>query len=124
MPYAIAADLLLVFHLGFVCFVVAGGLLVLQWRWLMALHLPALVWGALIEFQGWICPLTPWEQQLRQAAGQAGYHGGFVEHYLLPVLYPPGLAPHTQLILGGMVVAINAVVYSWMILRRGRGAGQ
>lgn len=117
MYYIIAADLLLVFHLGFVCFVVAGGLLVLKWRWLMLLHLPAAVWGALIEFQGWLCPLTPWEQQFRLAAGQAGYHGSFIEHYLLPVIYPPGLEHNTQLILGSVVVVINAVVYGWVIIR-------
>ena len=117
MSYTIAADLLLVFHLGFVCFVVAGGLLVLKWRWLMALHLPAVVWGALIEFRGWLCPLTPWEQQFRLAAGQAGYHGGFIEHYLLPVLYPPGLEHNTQLILGSVVIVINAVIYGWIVIR-------
>lgn len=120
MYYAIAADLLLVFHLGFVCFVVAGGLLVLKWRWLAILHLPAVAWGALIEFRGWLCPLTPWEQQLRLAAGQAGYHGGFIEHYLLPVLYPAGLDRDMQLIFGSMVIAINAVVYGWLILRSRR----
>jgi hypothetical protein len=115
---AIAADLLLVLHLGFICFVLAGGLLVLKWRWLAILHLPAVVWGALVEIQGWLCPLTPWEQQLRQAAGQAGYRGGFVEHYLLPVLYPPGLEHNTQLILGGAVILINAIIYGWIFLRR------
>jgi hypothetical protein len=117
MYYAIAADLLLVIHLGFVCFVVAGGLLVLKWRRFMLLHLPAVVWGALIEFQGWLCPLTPWEQQLRQAAGQTGYQGSFLGHYLLPVLYPAGLDRDMQLIFGSMVIAINAVVYGWLILR-------
>ena len=115
---AIAADLLLVLHLGFICFVLAGGLLVLKWRWLAILHLPAVVWGALVEIQGWLCPLTPWEQQLRQAAGQAGYRGGFVEHYLLPVLYPPGLEHNTQLILGGAVILTNAIIYGWIFLRR------
>ena len=115
---AIAADLLLVLHLGFICFVLAGGLLVLKWRWLAILHLPAVAWGALVEIQGWLCPLTPWEQQLRQAAGQAGYRGGFVEHYLLPVLYPPGLEHNTQLILGGAVILINAIIYGWIFLRR------
>jgi len=115
---AIAADLLLVLHLGFICFVLAGGLLVLKWRGLGILHLPAVVWGALVEIQGWLCPLTPWEQQLRQAAGQAGYRGGFVEHYLLPVLYPPGLEHNTQLILGGAVILINAIIYGWIFLRR------
>ena len=117
MVYAIAADLLLVVHLGFVCFVVAGGLLVLKWRWLVVLHLPAVVWGALIELQGWLCPLTPWEQQLRLAAGQAGYQGDFIGHYLLPVLYPPGLDHDMQLILGSIVVAVNGIVYGWIILR-------
>ena len=115
---AIAADLLLVLHLGFICFVLAGGLLVLKWRWLAILHLPAVVWGALVEIQGWLCPLTPWELQLRQAAGQAGYQGGFVEHYLLPVLYPPGLEHNTQLILGGAVILINAIIYGLIFLRR------
>ena len=115
---AIAADLLLVLHLGFICFVLAGGLLVLKWRWLAILHLPAVAWGALVEIQGWLCPLTPWEQQLRQAAGQAGYRGGFVEHYLLPVLYPPGLEHNTQLILGGAVILTNAIIYGWIFLRR------
>jgi hypothetical protein len=117
MYYALAADLLLIVHFGFVCFVVAGGLLVLKWRWLVLLHLPAVGWGALIEFQGWLCPLTPWEQRLRLTAGEAGYQGGFIEHYLLPVLYPHGLEHHTQLILGGAVLVINAVVYGWIILR-------
>jgi hypothetical protein len=117
MYYALAADLLLIVHFGFVCFVVAGGLLVLKWRWLVLLHLPAVGWGALIEFQGWLCPLTPWEQRLRLTAGEAGYQGGFIEHYLLPVLYPHGLEHHTQLILGGAVLVINVVVYGWIILR-------
>jgi len=114
---AIAADLLLLFHLGFVCFVVLGGLLVFKWRRLALLHLPAVTWAALIEFRGWFCPLTPWEQQLRQAAGQAGYHGGFVEHYLLPVLYPPRLEYDTQLILGSAVILINVIIYGWVFLR-------
>lgn len=118
MYSAIAADLLLVLHLGFICFVLAGGLLVLKWRWLAILHLPAVAWGALVEIQGWLCPLTPWEQQLRQAAGQAGYHGGFVEHYLLPILYPPGLEHNTQLILGSVVILINIIIYGWIFLQR------
>lgn len=120
MSYAIAADLLLVLHLGFVCFVVAGGLLVCRWRWLALLHLPAVVWGVLLELRGWICPLTPWEQQLRQAAGQSGYQDGFVEHYLLPVLYPAGLTEVTQVVLASIVIVINLFVYGWIILRSRR----
>jgi len=117
MFYAITADLLLVVHLGFVCFVVAGGLLVCRWRWLVLLHLPAVLWGVLLEFRGWICPLTPWEQQLRLAAGQSGYQDSFVEHYLLPVLYPATLDNDTQMILGGFVILVNVAVYCWILLR-------
>ena len=115
MYYAIAADLLLVFHFVFVCFVVAGGLLVLKWRRLALLHLPAVCWGALVEFQGWLCPLTPWEQQLRLAAGQGSYHGSFIEHYLLPVLYPAALNTEIQMILGTLVILINIAVYGRVI---------
>ena len=117
MFYAITADLLLVVHLGFACFVVAGGLLVCRWRWLALLHLPAVLWAVLLEFRGWICPLTPWEQQLRLAAGQSGYRGSFVEHYLLPVLYPSALDNNTQMILGGFFILVNVVAYCWILLR-------
>jgi hypothetical protein len=117
MYYRLAADCIVVLHVGFVCFVVAGGLLVIKQRWVAALHLPAAVWGALVEFQGWYCPLTPLEQRLRQAAGQAGYRGGFVEHYLMPVLYPAGLEREVQMLLGTAVVAINLAVYAWILAR-------
>jgi cobalamin synthase len=116
--YRILADLVVGAHALFVAFVVIGGLLALRWAWLAALHLPAAVWGALIEFQGWICPLTPLEKSLRAAAGEAGYQGGFIEHYLLPVLYPAGLTHGVQLVLGSAVVAINLVVYGLLLLRR------
>jgi hypothetical protein len=102
-----------------VLFVIAGGLLVLRWRWLMVLHLPAAGWGALIEFQGWVCPLTPLENSLRQRGGEAGYGGGFVEHYLLPILYPTGLTRSVQIVLGVAVLAINLGVY-WTVWRRCR----
>jgi hypothetical protein len=113
----ILADLVVGVHALFVTFVVVGGLLALRWPWVAALHLPAAVWGALIEFQGWICPLTPLEKSLRAAAGQAGYQGGFIEHYLLPVLYPPGLTRGVQLVLGSAVVVVNLVVYGVLIVR-------
>lgn len=119
MAYRILADLVVGVHALFVVFVVAGGLLVLRWPWVAAVHLPAAVWGALIELRGWICPLTPLENSLRASAGQAGYAGGFIEHYLLPVLYPAGLTGRIQLVLGALVIAVNAVVYA-MLLRRWR----
>ena len=117
MYYRITADLLVLVHLCFVCFVVAGGLLVLKWRWVAALHLPAAAWGALVELQGWLCPLTPLEQHLRQSGGEAGYDGDFVNHYLVPVLYPPDLGRTMQLTLGTLVIGINLVVYAWAVAR-------
>ena len=123
MGYRVLADLVVGVHALFVAFVVVGGLLVLRWSWVAALHVPAAVWGALIEFQGWICPLTPLENALRAAAGQAGYRGGFIEHYLLPVLYPAGLTRSVQLVLGALVIVVNVVVYAvvvWRLARRRR----
>jgi len=121
MAYRILADLVVGLHAAFVVFVVVGGLLALRWPRVAMLHLPAAVWGALIEFRGWICPLTPLEKSLRAAAGQAGYEGGFIEHYLLPVLYPSGLTRGVQLVLGTAVVAINLAVYGYLMLRRRSG---
>jgi len=119
MVYRLAADVVLVVHLVFVVFVVGGGLLVFRWPRMAWLHLPAAGWGASVELGGLICPLTALESSLRIAAGDAGYQGGFVERYLLPVLYPPGLTQETQLLLGGLVVAVNGVVYGlvWLSLR-------
>jgi hypothetical protein len=117
MLYRILADLVVGVHVLFVVFVVAGGLLALRWPWVVVAHLPTAVWGTLIEFRGWICPLTPLEKSLRASAGQAGYQGGFIEHYLLPVLYPAGLTQRVQLVLGSLVIVVNLVVYG-MVLRR------
>ena len=118
MAYHILADLVVGLHALFVAFVLVGGLLVLRWSWVAVLHLPAAIWGALIEFKGWICPLTPLENSLRAAAGEAGYQGGFIEHYLLPVLYPAGLTHEVQLVLGSVVIAVNLVVYGLLLARR------
>ncbi len=107
----------MVLHLGFIIFVVAGGFLVLKWRWLIFIHIPAVIWGALIEFQGWLCPLTPLEQQFRQSGGQAGYTGGFIEHYIIPIVYPSELSYEIQIILGAFVVVVNVAVYGWMLAR-------
>ena len=118
MTYGILAELVVALHFGFVLFVVLGGLLALRWPWLVYLHLPAALWGALIEFRGWICPLTPLEKRLREAGGLAGYQGGFIEHYILPVLYPAGLTRGVQLTLGLTVIAINVLVYWWVCRER------
>jgi hypothetical protein len=120
MAYRVLADRVVGLHALFVVFVVAGGLLALRWPWVVAAHLPAAVWGALIEFRGWICPLTPLEKSLRESAGQAGYQGGFIEHYLLPVLYPAGLTGRVQLVLGSLVIAVNVVIYGMVLWRRAR----
>ncbi|WP_444633309.1 DUF2784 domain-containing protein [Cupriavidus oxalaticus] len=106
------ADLVVIVHGLFIVFVVAGGLLVLRWPRLAWVHLPAAVWGVLIEWSGWICPLTPLENALRRAAGEAGYSGGFVERYLLPLIYPAGLTPAVQLWLGLVVLVVNVAVYA------------
>jgi hypothetical protein len=118
----VLADIVVGCHVGFVLFVVLGGLLVLRWPRLAWLHLPAAVWGALIEFAGWICPLTPLENYFRRASGTAEYTGGFVEHYLLPVLYPVGLTRGVQYVLGASVVLVNAAVYWWVLRRVRRGS--
>ncbi|RYY93166.1 MAG: DUF2784 domain-containing protein [Comamonadaceae bacterium] len=121
MGWRFLADAVVVFHLLFVAFAVGGGLLALRWRWMPLLHLPALGWAAFVEFTGRICPLTPLENALRAAGGAAGYEGGFVEHYLLPVLYPAGLTRELQWTLGTGLVLFNLAVYgalAWRALRR------
>jgi len=118
------ADGVLAFHLAFVLFVALGGLLVLRWPRLAWVHLPCAVWGALIELAGWICPLTPLENHLRRLAGQRGYAGGFLEHYLLPVLYPQDLTRTVQITLGLSVLILNGVVYGYLIHRLRRRAGE
>ena len=108
----LAADAVLVGHLAFVAFVLVGGLLVMHRRIWAALHLPAVAWGAFAELSGTLCPLTPLENSLRRSAGEAGYDGGFIEHYLIPLIYPPGLTPRIQFLLGLVVLAVNLAVYA------------
>jgi len=117
MIYSIAADALLIIHLAFILFVLVGGLLILKWRWIVTLHLPAVCWGVLVEFNHWICPLTPWENALRRSAGETSYETGFIEHYLSPIIYPAQLTDQLQLILGGIVIVINMAIYSWLIVK-------
>lgn len=122
MGYAALASIVLALHGAFVLFVVAGGALALRWPRAAWVHLPAVAWGAGIELAGGICPLTPLENRLRALAGQAGYDGGFVEHYLLAWLYPDGLTREIQVALGLAVVVLNVAVYAtvWMRSRRAR----
>lgn len=117
MLWRMAADALVLVHLGFILFVLLGGLLLLRWPRLIWLHIPAVAWGIVVECLHLGCPLTPWENQLRRAAGQAGYDGGFIEHYLIPLIYPAGLTPQIQLWLGAIVVLVNLSVYAWLIWR-------
>jgi hypothetical protein len=118
MSYRVLAEGVLLLHLLFILFVVLGGLWVLRRPRLAWVHLPAALWGAGIEFFGWVCPLTPLENALRRVAGEAGYRGGFIEHYLLPVIYPGALTREIQIGLGLAVVAINAVMYGLLLRRR------
>lgn len=112
MPYALFADLVLLLHALFVVFVLLGGLLVLRHRKFAWLHLPCAAWGALIEFRGWVCPLTYLENDLRIAAGGTGYAGDFIGQYLLKLVYPSGLTPGVQFLLGLAVVLVNLCVYT------------
>lgn len=115
--FSAAADLVVVLHAAFVVIVVLGGLLVVRWPRVAWVHLPAAVWGVFIEFAGWICPLTPLENHLRQRGGSPAYQGEFIEHYILPLLYPAQLTRDTQIWLGGVAIAINALLY-WQAIRR------
>lgn len=121
MIHGLAADAVLLLHLAFILFVVLGGLLVLRWPRLALLHLPAVAWGVTVECLQLLCPLTPLENRLRRLAGERGYEGGFIEHYLEPLIYPAGLTPGIQLGLGALVLLINLVPYGlllWRLRRR------
>lgn len=120
MTHRVLADGIVVLHLLFIIFVVVGGGLVLRWPGLALLHLPAACWGAAIELSGGICPLTPLENQFRLAAGAAGYPGSFIEHYLLPIIYPAGLTRGIQYGLAAVVIVVNVAVYGHLLHRRRR----
>ena len=124
MADRLAADLVVALHLAFVVFACLGGMLAWRRMRYALLHLPALAWATWIEFSGSICPLTPLENRLRERAGDAGYTGGFVDHYLVPILYPAGLTPSAQVWIGVFLVAINVVVYAvaWRRWRARRDA--
>ncbi|WP_019613054.1 DUF2784 domain-containing protein [Psychromonas ossibalaenae] len=112
MLYLILADLLVLVHFLYILFVLLGGLLLILRGYLVFIHLPALIWASLLSFKGWICPLTPLENNLRQAAGTQGYQEGFISHYLIPIIYPHGLTLNMQSALGILVIVINISIYS------------
>src|SRR5690349_10889569 len=120
MGYRFLADALVVFHLCFVIFVIGGGLLVLKWRRAALLHVPCVLWGIWVECSGWLCPLTPLENWLRERGGGVAYEGSFVEHYILPVLYPVDLTRDFQVTLGTMIALINVLLYAAAFTRAGR----
>ncbi len=117
MLYRILADLVVLLHLLFIIFVVAGGSLALWRTWLALLHLPAAAWGVFVEFSGRICPLTPLENHFNRLAGKEGYTTGFIEHYLTPIIYPAGLTHEVQIGLGLFVIAINLILYAFVLRR-------
>ena len=118
MAYRLLADLVLVLHLAFILFLLLGGLAVARWPRMIWVHVPAALWGVVIELAGWICPLTPLENQLRVRAGESAYSESFVEHYLLPIVYPEGLTRNIQLLLAAAVFVVNAAIYVWVFRRR------
>lgn len=117
MGYHVLANLVLVLHFAFVLFVVLGGFLVLKWRSLAWIHVPAFIWGTLIEFTGWVCPLTPLENWLRAKGGGLVYRAGFIEHYILPLLYPATLTRSLQIFLGLLALSFNLGLYGWILWR-------
>jgi len=123
MAYRILADLVVLAHLGFIGFVLFGGLLALRWRWMPWLHVPALAWGGFIEFTGLICPLTPLENALRRAGGLEGYSQSFIERYVVPVVYPAELTREFQELMGIVLVGLNALIYAYLAWRRWRISG-
>ena len=122
MP-GILADAVLLIHAAFVAWAVFGVLVVWRWPWLAALHLPALAWAIWIEASGRVCPLTPLEVSLRREAGESGYTGGFIDHYVGGVLYPAGLTREAQWTMAGLLIAANVVVYGLLVLRAARRRG-
>ena len=118
MFYRAAAEGVLLFHLAFIGFALLGAVLAIRWRWIIVLHIPAAAWCFFIEVSGRICPLTYAENLLRVRGGQAGYPEGFVEHYLLAIIYPTGLTRQVQFVLAGVVVAVNVALYAWLLLVR------
>lgn len=118
LVYQLLADLIVLAHVAFVVFAVFGGLVAARWRWLVWIHLPAVIWAAIVEFFGWFCPLTPLENWLRQRGGERGYASDFIARYILPTLYPEELTREVQIALGAFVILINLTIYTWIFRTR------
>jgi len=118
MLYRLSAEAVLLLHFAYIAFVLFGAAVAARWRWAAAVHLPAAAWGCFVELSGRVCPLTYAENYLRGRAGQSGYAEGFIEHYLLRIIYPAGLTPQIQLVLAGIVVVVNVLIYGWVLKRR------
>ena len=121
MFYLILADLVVLIHLAFIVFAVLGGLLIIWWRKVLYLHLPAVIWAGWIEVSGGICPLTPLENWLRGQSGQATYAVDFVGNYIVPLVYPPGLTRAIQIVLAAIVISVNGLIYGYLFFRRKKG---
>ena len=120
MLYRLAADGIMLLHFAYIVFVMGGALLVLRHRWWMWIHLPAVAWGVWVEFFAKTCPLTPLENALRARAGQEGYPGGFINHYIGRAIYPEGLTSRGQVAIGAFVLLANVLLY-WWVWRRAHG---
>jgi hypothetical protein len=118
MLYRLLADLTVIIHLAFILFVLFGALFCFRWRKFYLIHLPAFVWGFFVELMGWICPLTPLENYFYHLGGEAGYSGGFIEHYLIPIIYPAGLTRELQFVYAVAVIVINMIIYFFYIRNR------
>lgn len=115
MRYRLGADLVLFAHFLFAAFAVFGGLLSLRdtaWAWV---HVPVVLWSAIVNLMGWTCPLTPMEKALRVRAGQSGYAGGFIQHYIGRAVYPRGMPRQLALVAGISVLAWNTLVYAMVL---------
>ena len=122
MAYRFLADTIVFLHFCFVLFVLSGGIMVVRWKWMALLHVPAALWGMIVELSGWRCPLTPLENALRKAGGGVKYEGGFVEHYIMPILYPAGLTRDFQITLGLLIAVITIIAYTIAFSRRGHSS--
>ena len=125
--YSVLADLVIIVHLLFIVFALLGGLLILWRRALVYFHVPAAIWVMLISFKGWTCPLTTLEQRLRHGAGADGYADGFVEQYIVPLIYPANFQPDLQVMFGAIAIIVNGLIYAYVVYQaiaaRGEGAG-